>query len=240
MAGNRRRSIFTSRLVNSATDGKQPRVTEDLRHAILSGDEPPGTPIPIDAVAGFFGVSQIPVREALKVLLGEGLVEHVPRIGYSVAKLGFAEFRELYDVRAALEVSVLRQAVLRATAEDDGEVRRTHAAMRLAMDADDERGYHAESRRFHMALIAPARMQRLTHMYEAAWNMTEPARPMSRVDHSGRRLFYDDHDRMLAAFVARDADELVRESQQHYDHLKTAISDFRDDPEVFRSPISLP
>jgi DNA-binding GntR family transcriptional regulator len=185
-------------------------------------------------VAEFFGVSQIPVREALKVLLGEGLVEHVPRVGYSVAKLGFAEFRELYDVRAALEVSVLRQAVLRATTDDDAEVRRTHDAMASAMLAEDEKGYHAESRRFHMALIAPARMQRLSHMYEAAWNMTEPARPMSRVAPGGRQLFYDDHDRMLTAFVTRDAEELVRESQQHYDHLKIAIAAFREDSDVFR------
>ena len=172
--------------------------------------------------------------EVLEVLLGEGLVEHVPRVGYSVAKLGFAEFRELYDVRAALEVSVLRQAVLRATAEDDLRVQETHDAMRAAMEVDDERAYHSESRRFHMALIAPARMQRLGHMYEAAWNMTEPARPMSRVDTGGRQLFYDDHDRMLAAFVDRDAEELVRESQLHYEHLKTANAAFRADPEVFR------
>jgi DNA-binding GntR family transcriptional regulator len=240
MSGSRRRSIFTARLVNTAAEGETPHVTVDLRHAILAGDEPPGTLIPIDAVAQFFGVSQIPVREALKVLLGEGLVEHIPRVGYSVAKLGFAEFRELYDVRAALEVSVLRQAVLRASPEDDELVRRTHEAMRDAMAADDERAYHSESRRFHMALIAPARMQRLSHMYEAAWNMTEPARPMSRVDTSGRQLFYDDHDRMLAAFVARDADALVVESTLHFAHLKTAIADFRDDPEVFRPPISLP
>lgn len=232
--GSRRRSIFTAGLVNRAPDGEQPKVADDLRHAILAGDEPPGTLIPIDAVAQFFGVSQIPVREALKVLLGEGLVEHVPRVGYSVAKLGFAEFRELYDVRAALEVSVLRQAVLRATAEDDAVVRRTHNAMAAAMLAEDEKGYHAESRRFHMALIAPARMQRLTHMYEAAWNMTEPARPMSRVDPVGRQLFYDDHDRMLVAFVARDAEELVREAHQHYEHLTTAIAAFREDAEVFR------
>jgi DNA-binding GntR family transcriptional regulator len=237
MTGQRRRSIFTARLVNSAVEGEQPHVAEDLRHAILAGDEPPGTLIPIDAVAEFFGVSPIPVREALKVLLGEGLVEHVPRVGYSVAKLGFAEFRELYDVRAALEVSVLRQAVLRATAEDDAEVRRTHDAMAAAMLAGDEKGYHAESRRFHMALIAPARMQRLTHMYEAAWNMTEPARPMSRVDPGGRELFYDDHDRMLAAFVARDVEVLVHESEQHYEHLKTAIAAFREDPDVFRGGI---
>ena len=54
----RRRSAFTSRLVR--TDDGQPHVGEDLRRAILAGDEPPGTLIPIEAVARFFGVSQIP------------------------------------------------------------------------------------------------------------------------------------------------------------------------------------
>jgi DNA-binding GntR family transcriptional regulator len=232
--GARRRSIFTSRLVNSAVDGQQPQVIDDLRRAILAGDEPPGTVIPIEAVARFFGVSQIPVREALKVLLGEGLVEHVPHVGYSVAKLRFAEFRELYDVRQALEAAALREAVQLATPADDDLVRSTHAAMGVAMAAGDERAYHASSRAFHVALIAPAQMQRLAHMYESAWNMTEPARPMARVDPLGRVTFYDDHDRMLDAFIARDSDRLVAESLEHFGHLKAAIEVFRGDPDVFR------
>ena len=234
MEGTRRRSVFTSRLVSSTGRGEQPHVADDLRRAILSGDEPPGTVIPIDAVARFFGVSQIPVREALKVLLGEGLVEHVPHVGYSVAKLRFAEFRELYDVRQALEAAALREAVRLATPTDDELVRATHTAMGVAMAAGDERAYHSSSRSFHVALIAPARMQRLAHMYESAWNMTEPARPMARVDPLGRATFYDDHDRMLDAFIARDPERLVAESQDHFDHLKAAIEVFREDPDVFR------
>lgn len=226
--------MFTSKLVNTTVEGQQPHVAEDLRGAILGGDEPPGTLIPIDAVARFFGVSQIPVREALKVLLGEGLVEHVPHVGYSVAKLTFVEFRELYDVRQALEASALREAARRAGPDDDTHVRETHAAMAAAMLSGDERDYHAQSRRFHMALIVPSRMQRLVHMYEAAWNMTEPARPMSRVDGAGRAVFYDDHDRLLAAFIARDEQALVAESQEHFTHLKTAIEIFAGDPDVFR------
>jgi DNA-binding GntR family transcriptional regulator len=234
MSAPRRRSIFTARLVNSTPGGRAPRVLEDLRNAILGGDEPPGTLIPIEAVAQFFGVSQIPVREALRELLGEGLVEHIPHVGYSVAKLTFVEFAELYDVRQALEAAALRAAVVSATAVDDEVVRETHEAMAGAIDRDDERAYHSESRRFHMALIAPARMQRLLHMYEGAWNMTEPARPMSRVDEVGRRSFHDDHDRMLAAFVARDADALVAESALHFTHLKDGIASFSTDPDVFR------
>lgn len=236
MPAPRRRSIFTSRLVNTAGDGEQPRVTDDLRRAILAGDEPPGTLIPIDAVAAFFGVSQIPVREALKVLTGEGLVEHAPHVGYSVAKLTFTEFRELYDVRQALEVSALREAVRNATEADDVVVHASNRALLAAIENGDERAYHLESRRFHRALMEPAGMDRLLHMYDAAWNITEPARPMARVEHDRRTLFHDDHELMVEAFVARDADRLVREATAHYEHLKGAIEALRDDADLFRQP----
>jgi DNA-binding GntR family transcriptional regulator len=229
----RRRSIFASRLVNTAPAGEQPRVIDDLRRAILDGDEPPGTVIPIDAVAAFFGVSQIPVRESLKILTGEGLVEHRPRVGYSVAKLSFEEFRELYDVRQALETSALRASVQLATLQDDRLVGSIHEALADATRRGDERGYHAESRRFHMALIAPSGMQRLLRMYESAWNITEPARPMARVSDVGRSQFHADHDRMIEAFVARDAERLIAESTDHYEHLREAIAVFADDPELF-------
>ncbi|MET0927947.1 MAG: GntR family transcriptional regulator [Aeromicrobium sp.] len=229
----RRRSIFASRLVNTAIDGEQPHVLDDLRRAILDGDEPPGTVIPIDAVARFFGVSQIPVRESLKILTGEGLVEHRPHIGYSVAKLSFEEFRELYDVRQALETSALRAAVQLATIDDDRLVGSIHEALADATRRGDEKGYHAQSRRFHMALIAPSGMQRLLRMYESAWNITEPARPMARVTEAGRSQFHADHDRMVEAFVMRDAEALIAESTHHYEHLRAAITVFADDPDTF-------
>jgi DNA-binding GntR family transcriptional regulator len=84
-----------------------------------------------------------------------------------------------------------------------------------------------------MALIAPSRMQRLLRMYESAWNITEPARPMSRVSSDGRNQFHADHDRMIQAFVARDAERLIAESEHHYGHLREAIALFADDPDLF-------
>ncbi|MDQ1106829.1 DNA-binding GntR family transcriptional regulator [Nocardioides zeae] len=233
----RRRSVFTSRLTRTGPDGPA-RVLDDVRDAILRGDEPPGTVIPIDAVARFFGVSTIPVREALKVLSGEGLVEHTPHVGYSVAKLTYPEFRELYDVRQALESSALRAAVRHATEDDVALVSSVHAEMDAALAAQDERAYHLASRRFHLLLIEPSGMQRLVHMYAAAWNMTEPARPMARVPAAGRATFVHDHAAMLAAYVARDADLVVARSDAHYDHLREGIATFADDPDVFRVPSS--
>lgn len=231
--GMRRRSAFASRLVRTADGDEKPSVEGDLRHAILTGDQQPGTPIPIDEVAAFFGVSPIPVREALKTLLAEGLVEHRPHVGYSVAKLSFSEFRELYDVRQVLESAALRAAAGLAGKEHEAEVRAAHAQLGQAIEQGDERAYDTAARRFHLALIAPSGMQRLVKMYESAWNITEPARPMSRVPDDDRAALHADHARMVDAFAARDADALVAESDLHYARLRTAISRFADDPDRF-------
>lgn len=230
----RRRSAFASRLVNTAAPGEPPQVLDDLRRAIVSGAEPPGTLIPIDAVAEFFAVSHIPVREALKVLTAEGLVDHVPHVGYSVSQLTFTEFRELYEVRQALEAAALRSAVRHATELDDMMIRLAHDEVVAALAAQDDAAFHVASRRFHMALLAPARMERLLRMYESAWNLTEAVRPMARVAADDRRLLCGEHDSLVNAFVARDAERLVAASVHHFEHLKQSLEQFSDDPTVFR------
>ncbi|MFC9692067.1 GntR family transcriptional regulator [Kribbella sp. NPDC056951] len=232
----RRRSAFASRLVRTSGAGRTPSLEADLRRAILTGDQQPGTPIPIDEVAAFFGVSPIPVREALKTLLAEGLVEHRSHVGYSVAKLTFSEFKELYDVRQALEAAALRAAVGRVDVEHEAEVRAAHEQLGDAVERGDDRGYDAAARRFHLALIAPSGMQRLVKMYESAWNITEPARPMSRVPAADRAALHADHERMIEAFQARDADALIAQSDEHYTRLRTVISRFADDPDCFVDP----
>ncbi|MFK4084979.1 GntR family transcriptional regulator [Kribbella sp. NPDC020789] len=233
----RRRSPFASRLVRTGDASGTPALEGDLRDAILTGDQQPGTPIPIDEVAAFFGVSPIPVREALRTLLAEGLVEHRPHVGYSVAKLTFSEFRELYDVRQALESAALRAAAAGAAdVRHVQEIRAVHEQLGVAIERGDDRAYDAAARRFHLALIAASGMRRLVKMYESAWNITEPARPMSRVPDHERAALHADHERMVEAFVARDAARLIAESDGHYARLRTAISRFADDPECFADP----
>lgn len=231
----RRRSVFIDRLAKSTGEGESPRVLDDLHAAILRGQQPPGTGIPIDAVAEFFGVSQIPVREALKTLIGEGLVQHVPRVGYSVAMLTFAEFRELYEVRRALETAAVRIAISRA---DEGARDRVRLAVTRMQDRRPGVGEHPDtdepSRAFHLALLRPAGMPRLLHMYESAWNVTEPVQPMSRVDESARELCMGDHERMAAAFLSADADRMVAECETHYRHLLDTMAALADDPRLFR------
>ncbi len=97
----------------------QQAVLGELRRAILDGGVPPRhPPIPLAEVAEVFGVSQIPVREALKTLVGEGLVAQRRNGGYSVAQLTAEELREMYIVRETLESASLAAAVANATEED--------------------------------------------------------------------------------------------------------------------------
>jgi DNA-binding FadR family transcriptional regulator len=82
MPGPRRRSILVSRLAGRPAGGPPSVLLDELRACILDSDVPPGTPIPVDQVAAAFGVSRIPVREALMTLIGGGLVDHRPNGGY--------------------------------------------------------------------------------------------------------------------------------------------------------------
>jgi DNA-binding GntR family transcriptional regulator len=152
-------------------------ILDELRAVILDGHAPPGSPIQVDDVAARFVVSRIPVREALKTLIGEGLVDHQARAGYAVAQLTCDELSQFYVVREALEGAALVNAVRLATPNDDAEVAAALAALSLAVREGDSRGHHRESRRFHLALTTPSPMHRLLHMFEAAWNITEPQQP---------------------------------------------------------------
>lgn len=217
---------FVARLV-SASPGQpcgQQVILEEIRRVILAGEAPPGTPIPLEAVARLFAVSPIPVRESLKTLIGEGLVDHEPRGGYRVARITHDELLEFYVIRRVLEAAALRSAVARATRGDDEAARQVHTVLGRAVEAQDSRAYHRESRRFHLALLTPSRMHRLLHMFELAWNVTEPAQPMALVDASQLRHMHAEHAAMLEAFAERDADELVRRSREHYRRLEQAVT----------------
>jgi DNA-binding GntR family transcriptional regulator len=214
-------------LAIDAPGGSQGAILDELRRVILAGDVPPGTPIPLGDVADLFGVSRIPVRESLKTLIGEGLVDHRPNSGYSVAQLTSAELREMYIVREVLETAALAAAAEAATAEDHATAVAVDAELRGSID--DPQRYHRLSREFHMALARPSKMQRLLHMLEAAWNITEPIQPMVHVAGTDRAALHADHKDMLDAFVARDVAALLDASERHHDRLNGVIATIGDE-----------
>src|SRR5690606_19675285 len=97
----------------------QEAVASELRRAIVSGELSPGTQILQDKVAEQFGVSRVPVREALKMLEGEGQISYEPHRGYFVTELDIEELIEVYHIRNVLEAEAVVHAIQRLTPEDD-------------------------------------------------------------------------------------------------------------------------
>ncbi len=223
MSQTSQRRAFLSALRPPDAPPTGPDVLRELRRVITSGAVEPDAAVPVDDVADLFGLSRIPVREALKTLIGEGLITHEARFGYLVTRLSEAELHELYLVRGSLESAALEPALANASAEDDARATAVHEALTRAVDHQDSTGFQRTSREFHLALLHSCRMPRLLGMLETAWNLTEPAQTMTRVEAHIQQELRDDHTRMLAAFVARDAIALRTLGASHHGRLTAAL-----------------
>lgn len=224
MTQPRRPSHIVTLLARPEGYSSGPAILAELRRVVASGAVPPGSPIPLDDVAAFFGVSLIPVREALKTLLGEGLLEHLPRLGYTVTDLSQTELDELYLVRGALESAALEAAARQATPAHHAAAMDAHVRMGEAVQAKDPRAFQRASREFHEALLAASQMPRLLHMVEIAWNVTEPAQTMMRVTEEERVDLAADHEAMLDAFLVGDVAALIETAAAHHARLTTCVA----------------
>ncbi|WP_330502889.1 GntR family transcriptional regulator [Gordonia prachuapensis] len=212
-----------AQLVETRTGSARANVLEELRRLILSGGAPPGVQLPPGEIADAFRVSPIPVREALKTLVGEGLVVHQRNSAYRVSQLSTEELREIYFVRGTLEQAALAQAVTRIDAAGLDRARRCHDDLVTAVKFNDRKAFHVISREFHRELTEPCAMPRLLNMFNATWNLTEPFQVMRSVGTATQEALNDDHATMLEAFAARDSTALLEIAQIHHRRLESAI-----------------
>ena len=92
-------------------------IAKAIREEILRGELEPGMSARQDDIAQRFSVSRVPVREALRSLVAEGLMTCEPQKGFRVARLEPGEAREILEIRSILEVQALRWAIQHITAE---------------------------------------------------------------------------------------------------------------------------
>lgn len=138
-------------------------VRDGLRKAILSGELAAGSLLRQDEIAERFGISRIPVREALRLLEAEGLVTLHPNRGAVVSALSLDEVLELLDIRIALECRALRIAIPNMVEVDFEAAENILAAYDAEPDASKWGGMNWN---FHSALYAPANRPRLLAMIE--------------------------------------------------------------------------
>lgn len=145
-------------------------VVAQLRSDILLGDIAPGSRLSQQSIAARFGVSRIPVRDALQVLAGEGLVEPAPNATARVRGLSVAELDELYELREAIEPLATAIAVPNVSRADI-------LMMRTQLDVMDERAdtrsWLAANADFHAAVYTRASRPRMVELVEQLRGLTD-------------------------------------------------------------------
>src|SRR5215831_6943779 len=129
---------------------------EALRGRILAGELKEGSQLRQEVLAAELGVSRIPLREALRLLEGEGLVTIVPHRGAVVSVLSPEEIGELFDLRVLIEPDLIRRAIPNMTAEDLREAEDTLAGYKSAFAQRNVESWGSLNTRFHTVLYRAA------------------------------------------------------------------------------------
>ncbi|MDX6441575.1 MAG: hypothetical protein QOE43_1304, partial [Gaiellaceae bacterium] len=145
-------------------------VADWLAERIISGEEPPGARLAEVKLAELAGVSRSPVREALRLLAAEGLVELVPRIGALVAEVSLDDVRELYACRMLLEPVAAGLAVTALRPEDVRELETIRTAMEAAVADDDGHAFLAENIAYFRLLLSHCPNTTMRELVELTWN----------------------------------------------------------------------
>jgi DNA-binding GntR family transcriptional regulator len=193
----------------------QQHATDALRALIVRGDLRPGQRVNQEDLAAQLGLSVAPVREALRVLESEGQLTYLPRRGYFVTELRFADLQEIYELRAILEERAARRAL--PALDDDALQRIVEAAQDCvdAAEAGDVAGELAANRRFHFAILAAPEQPHAMRVIRLLWDSTEAYRAMYYNSPAERHASVAAHERILEALRAHDADRLVAELSAH-------------------------
>ncbi len=202
----------------------QEAVLAELRRLLVTGELAPGSPIRQEVLAERLGVSRVPLREALKVLEGEGQVVYAARRGYVVAELSVDDLVEVYRMRELLEAEAIRSAVAHVTDSLVAAMRAAAAEVDAAGRGDDVAEITAANRRLHFLLFEAAGMPRLVRTLRQLWDATDVYRSVYFAGEANRERVHHEHDALVDAVVRRDAVAAVAIQAEHRAHSVAAVT----------------
>lgn len=155
---------------------KTESIYADLKDKIIKGYYNPKDKLVISTLAKTYGTSGIPVREALKELTAEGLVETTPHIGSSVQGLSLADINDMLEMRELLEPLAAELAAKRASAEDIKKLEILYNTCHQAFQHKDIKAYTAANREFHHYILDMSRNSYLIKTIEDLMNVEKRMR----------------------------------------------------------------
>lgn len=201
----------------------QEAVLAELRSLIATGRMHPGERIVQDTLAHRLGVSRVPLREALKILEGEGQVTYMARRGYFVVQLSLSDLLEVYRIREILEAEAVRTAIPLMTADDIDRFEAAAQDVERAADAVDVSAMTRANRRFHLILIEACALPRLIWIIRLLWDATEVYRSVYYTGEVNRDGVTDEHRLLVEAVQARDVERTLLMLDVHRRHAIAAL-----------------
>ena len=198
---------------------------DGVRALIDHGDLLPGARIPERTLCERFNVSRTPLRECLKVLAAEGLIELQPNRGARVATLDDGHLVHLFEVIAALEAEAGRLAASRITEPQLADITALHYRMYAHFLRSELPEYFALNQSIHAAILDAAANPVLAATHAGLAARITRARFMSNRIHPDRwQAAMDEHTAILAALTARDAPTLARLLAEHLHNKRDIIT----------------
>lgn len=180
-----------------------------LRELIISGELTPSEPLRQRDLATRFGVSQTPVREALRRLEAEGLVDNDPHRGATVTESRSGAVEDNAQIRAALEPLGARLAARTITAEQLENLRTLNLQMSAIKDGED--GYAPLNREFHFTIYQSSGSPMLLSMMRLVWQAMPDGPKVTRTHAES----VCEHDEIIKALAAADEDRAAEMTRKH-------------------------
>jgi DNA-binding GntR family transcriptional regulator len=213
-------TLSTSAPPDPADSSLVARALTSIRTRIVSGEYPPGSWLRLNMLTNETGASLIPVREALRLLEAERLVESIPNRGARVVGLSVDDLHDLYAVRTVLEAEAVR-----TSAPLDDEARRDLleilAVMQRAVAAADTDEILRLNREFHFAIYRRCRSPWLLYLIEMLWQHNERYQRLSlEFRHDAADA---EHRAIVDALAADDRDTAAKALAQHLSTTVTGL-----------------
>ena len=191
------------------------QVAEELREQIISGAMKPGEKLAVKELALNIGVSLTPLREAIKLLAAENLIEIAPHRGASVALITVEQTRALFEVIAGIESLAAELAAIRMTESEREELLELHEKMRSHSGDASPARYFDCNRKIHDAIVEYARNPILSEHREKLAQQAARVRFFALKDMRRREEALQEHEDLMRAFKERDADAARRIWRKH-------------------------
>jgi DNA-binding GntR family transcriptional regulator len=193
------------------------RVSRELRLAVVGGHLRPGETFSITQLCSELGVSHIPVREALRRLEGQGLVEFRHGRSGMVTAISVDDLDEIYHLRALIETELIKKAARKFTAEDVTALRESLDAMEAAADDPGGEAFWAAHHDFHWLLLEPAASSWSERVLFPLWHATERYTRLFYTEEQEIARAMIEHRELLDAAQRRSAKELAAVLRRHLD-----------------------